>query len=228
MEATPGATIGEAPTVPAPRRTQAERTERTRAALLDATVAVLAERGYSGTSTTEVARRAGVSRGAQLHHFPSKFALVSGAMHHVFAQQEAEFRDRFHALAADDRTEAGAVGLLWEVTRSAGHDALHELALAARTDDALRPLVRQAVLESEQAIVAVFAELLPEAALDPFVAIRVRVAMALMQSANLHHQLGLEDEALELVAALAVLTETVPLNSIPTLSTEPHTEGSPS
>jgi AcrR family transcriptional regulator len=213
---------------PLGRRTQAERTERTRGALLDATVVVLAERGYSGMSTTEVAKRAGVSRGAQLHHFPSKLALVEGAVHHVFAQREAAFRERFHELLPEERTEAAAVSLFWEVTRSASHDALHELALAARTDDALRPLVGQAVLESERAIVEVFCELLPEAAHDPFVAIRVRVAMALMQSANLHHQLGLEDQALELVAALSVLTETVPLNSLPALPPEPHLEGGPS
>ena len=54
------------------RRTQAERTASTRAALLAATVDSLVERGYRGTTTSDVARRAGVSYGALLHHYPTK------------------------------------------------------------------------------------------------------------------------------------------------------------
>ena len=57
------------------RRTQEERSAATRAKLLDATIDCLIELGYAGTTTTLIAERAGVSRGAQLHHFPSKDAL---------------------------------------------------------------------------------------------------------------------------------------------------------
>ncbi|MES3014843.1 MAG: helix-turn-helix domain-containing protein [Pseudomonadota bacterium] len=52
--------------------------------ILDAAFEVLAERGFAGFTTPEVARRAGVSRGAQVHHFPSKHDLVTAAMEHVF------------------------------------------------------------------------------------------------------------------------------------------------
>src|SRR5258706_14432846 len=65
------------------RRTQAERRAGTRALLLEATVECLAERGYAGTTTTEVARRAGLSRGAQLHHFGTKTDLVTAAVEHL-------------------------------------------------------------------------------------------------------------------------------------------------
>ena len=54
----------------APRRVQ-ERSLATKAALLDAAIESLVERGYAATTTIETARRAGVSRGAQLHHFPT-------------------------------------------------------------------------------------------------------------------------------------------------------------
>ena len=57
---------------PAARRTQQQRSDETRAALLDATIICLHEVGYAGTSTTLVSERAGVSRGAQTHHFPTK------------------------------------------------------------------------------------------------------------------------------------------------------------
>ena len=65
--------------------------------LLDATVECLVEVGWSGTSTTLVSQRAGVSRGAQLHHFPTKNALVLAAVEHL---SEAR-RDELRAAAAD-------------------------------------------------------------------------------------------------------------------------------
>ena len=69
---------------------QEERSAETRRRLLDATVACLFERGYAGTTTTEIATRAGVSRGAQLHHFPKKDELVVGALEHVFELRLAD------------------------------------------------------------------------------------------------------------------------------------------
>ena len=57
-----------------------------------ATIDCLVERGWAGTTTTEVAERAGVSRGAQLHHFPTRVALVTSAVRHLAEQWLAEFR----------------------------------------------------------------------------------------------------------------------------------------
>ena len=68
------------------RRTQAQRTEQTRQRILDAAVTELAANGYAGLRTADVADRAGVSRGAQTHHFPSKDALVVAVVEHVFIQ----------------------------------------------------------------------------------------------------------------------------------------------
>lgn len=58
------------------RRTQAARSAETRRKLLDATLEALMERGYAGTSAPDVCVRAGMSRGALLHHFPTKASLV--------------------------------------------------------------------------------------------------------------------------------------------------------
>ena len=55
-----------------PRLTQDEKTAETRRRLLDAAIVCLIERGYSNTTTSEIAERAGLSRGAQLYHFPEK------------------------------------------------------------------------------------------------------------------------------------------------------------
>jgi len=66
--------------VSAVRVPQEERTRAMRQRLLEATIDCLVEHGWSGTSTTQVSQRAGVSRGAQLHHFPTKNDLVVAAV----------------------------------------------------------------------------------------------------------------------------------------------------
>ena len=71
------------------RRTQAERTAAMRTRLLDATIECLVTYGYAGTTTPRVAQLAGVTRGAQIHHFRSKEDLVVAAIEHL-AQQRAQ------------------------------------------------------------------------------------------------------------------------------------------
>src|SRR6187402_1697681 len=64
-------------------RTQQQRRDETRRALLDAAVESLIEVGFARTTTLEVQRRANVSRGALLHHFPSKAELLVAAVDHL-------------------------------------------------------------------------------------------------------------------------------------------------
>src|SRR5262252_1706823 len=77
------------------RRTQAERSASTRGRLLDATISCLHDLGYAGTSTPEIARRARLSRGAQLHHFPTKAELVTNAVEYLFERRREEFLRAF-------------------------------------------------------------------------------------------------------------------------------------
>src|SRR5271169_4955241 len=89
-----------APAAPQPRvrRTQRERSAAMRERLLEATIDSLYEVGYSRTTTIEVAARAGVSRGAQLHHFPTKKRLVTVAVRHLLEKRLEEFRQAFATL----------------------------------------------------------------------------------------------------------------------------------
>jgi AcrR family transcriptional regulator len=82
------------------RRTQAERTAATRGALVDAARELFAARGYAAVGTTEIARRAGVTRGALYHQFEDKAALFAAVAEAV----EAALTERLGALVA----EAGA------------------------------------------------------------------------------------------------------------------------
>jgi len=74
-------------------RLQEERSAETRQRLIDATIQCLYERGYASITTAEIAARAGVSKGAQLHHFPSKEKLVIAALEHLFELRVTASRD---------------------------------------------------------------------------------------------------------------------------------------
>lgn len=128
------------------RRTQAERTATTRAALLDAAVECLAEVGYAKVTTTEVARRAGVSRGAQLHHFPSKAELLRAATARLCERRLEEFRKAFAAAEPGaDRIDT-AIDVMWSMYDGITFVSYLELQLAARTDATLR----QAMIDDRQ------------------------------------------------------------------------------
>ena len=95
---------------PAPR-TQAQRTAATRAALLDAARTLFEERGFAGVGTDEIARAAGVTRGALYHQFDGKLELFAA----VFEQVEAQIAERIGAavsvVEAEDMAKALHVGV---------------------------------------------------------------------------------------------------------------------
>jgi AcrR family transcriptional regulator len=80
------------------RRTQAERSEETRTRILKAAANLIRKRGYARFRTAEVAEEAGLSRGAQLHHFPTKDSLVVATLEYVFEQAQALSRRRASAV----------------------------------------------------------------------------------------------------------------------------------
>ena len=73
-------------------RRQQDRSRVTRERLVEAAIECLAEMGYAATSTNAVCERAGLSRGAQLHHFPSKHELLAGAVEHLLLTQIANIQ----------------------------------------------------------------------------------------------------------------------------------------
>jgi AcrR family transcriptional regulator len=145
----------------AKRRTQEERSAATRARLLDATLECLTELGYARTTTTEIAERGGVSRGAQLHHFPTKAELVTEAVEHLFEKRDQEFREAFAKLPADAERSRAAVDLLWSMVAGPTFHAWLELVVAARTDDQLKPRVTALTARFTENVKRTFGELFP-------------------------------------------------------------------
>ena len=120
------------------RRTQAERREGTIAALLDATVACLAESGYAATSTAAVCARAGVSQGALFRHFPTRQALLVATAEHVARSNVEEFRASVGREVGTVDEVAAVLGRLRTVVLSPANQTWRELLVAARADADLR------------------------------------------------------------------------------------------
>jgi AcrR family transcriptional regulator len=140
------------------RRTQEERSATTRERLLDATIASLVEVGYAGTSTTAVCARAGLSRGAQLHHFPTKAELVIGAVAHLAKRRASELsRELPHAGGPEERLDR-ALDAIWASFSGPLFAAALELWVAARSDAELRAHLVRFERQVGRAMGALFGE----------------------------------------------------------------------
>jgi AcrR family transcriptional regulator len=167
-----------------------------------ATIDCLVERGWAGTTTTEVAERAGVSRGAQLHHFPTRVALVTSAVRHLAEQWLAEFRSLESTLSgAEDRVSA-VTDLLWRTFSGPLFVAAIELWVAARTDRELFATLAATERQTGLAIRDVFREVFGGRASGPDFPALSRLSIHVMRGMALESLLGADDrrraEALEL------------------------------
>ncbi|MFE3702109.1 TetR/AcrR family transcriptional regulator, partial [Nocardia tengchongensis] len=103
-----------------PRRTQEQRSTETRTRLLDATIECLVEYGYAGTTTPRVAERAGVTRGAQVHHFGSKSELVVAAISHLAQRRTEAAMKEIGRVRTTDDTNAPPPRGRWERPQGGG------------------------------------------------------------------------------------------------------------
>jgi AcrR family transcriptional regulator len=120
---------------------QEERTRAMRQRLMEAAFELLVEKGYGGTTTTLVSERAGVSRGAQLHHFPTKTDLVVATVIHVTERRAEEMRAATASLPEGRKRTQAVVQMLGDLFSGPVFSAALELWVAARTDAALLEVV---------------------------------------------------------------------------------------
>ena len=123
------------------RRTQVERRKETQAAILSASIELLAEKGYAGFSASRVAARAGVSRGAQEHYFPKKRDLVAASTRYAMAEAVEHAR----SLACDASKSKDPIQKFLLDSEHfffrPVYRAMIELMIAARSDRALMRIV---------------------------------------------------------------------------------------
>ncbi|CAM02519.1 TetR family transcriptional regulator [Saccharopolyspora erythraea NRRL 2338] len=128
-------------TATAARRPQQDRSRATRRRLLEAAVDSLAEHGWTGTTVSVVAERAGVSRGAAQHHFPTREDLVTAAVSHVTDARISEIQEQITKLPRGKGRTEGVVDILVRLYTGTVFRAALQLWVAASSDEALREQV---------------------------------------------------------------------------------------
>ncbi len=126
---------------------QQTKSERTRTAILDAALECFYEFGYFNTTTADIARQAGVSRGAMLHHFPTRAALIEAAVEHInqlrldmFTRAETRAQE-----GAEHTRVAEGIDAYWRQLKTRVFVVFHELKVAARTDRELAEVLKPAL-----------------------------------------------------------------------------------
>lgn len=105
------------------------------------------DRGYDRAATPELAERAGVSRGALVHHYPARSDLISAAMEHLLIQGARDIRRVADDVAAERMGLNDFIEFLWAIFSGCFFYLSIAFINAARTDDELRrkmiPIVRK-------------------------------------------------------------------------------------
>jgi AcrR family transcriptional regulator len=128
-------------TIPLSREPQQDRSRLTRRRLLDAAVASLAHVGWTATSVAMVSGRAGVSRGAAQHHFPTRESLFAAVIDYITEERMAELKMSTDSLPdGPERTQAVLTMLVGMYTGPLFKAAL-QIWTAASSEEALRAQV---------------------------------------------------------------------------------------
>jgi AcrR family transcriptional regulator len=120
---------------------QQRKSSQTRVGILDAAIECLATHGYARTTTQLIAETAGISRGAMLHHYPTKGALIAAIIAYCFYRRMQMLTEGVRKLSETQRVEEFVgLELLWRSYFTPEHRAYLELNIAARTDAEVRAI----------------------------------------------------------------------------------------
>jgi AcrR family transcriptional regulator len=132
---------------------QAQKSAMTRDRILDAAINCFVELGYTNVTTAKVASSAGVSRGAMLHHFPSKTELIQAAVEFLHDKLLEDYTQRVAGIPASlkgrERRRAG-LDAYWEHLTGDLFVVYHELCVASRTDPELKSILENSQQLFEQ------------------------------------------------------------------------------
>ena len=159
-----------APSGPGDDGWQAHKSSTTRTLILDAAIESIVEDGYANTTTTKIADRAGLSRGATLHHFPSRMDIIRATVEYLYDKRIRAFRNATAQLPAADAGHdriRQAVRNYWEHVNHPLFVAFFELSVAARHDEELAAILHPAQARFDDEWYRAAHELYPEWQSDP-------------------------------------------------------------
>ena len=182
--------------------------------ILQAAVALLIEHGCANTTTLQVQQRAGVSRGALLHHFPTHAALLAATVEELIRHNEQAVRDSLTGLKATTDPVERAIRVLAITTARPAYMAELELWAVARTDAELRTMLLQAERKARKDSDRVVHSLFPSIADHPtqaaVVAMTLEFLRGLALSSVLRSPVKRQQLITQWVRAARILLETMP------------------
>jgi AcrR family transcriptional regulator len=189
------------------RNLHEERSEETRARLLEATIDSLVAVGYARTSTAEIADRAGVSRTAWIYHYSTKAALVAAAVERLLERRRLALPELYEAFRRTADSPASAVELLAQSFEGPMFFAWLELAVASRTDEDLRAQLARLSLRFAETLTADLRRLFPAISAN-FIFEHGDFALALMDGIFLTRILYADEERFRrMISTLARIAE---------------------
>jgi len=162
------ATAASAKSTPrAPRRTQEDRTREAKERLLQATIDVMIRRGYNGLTTKEVAKTAGLSNGALMHHYASKAELVVAATTAIY--DECIIRGQWNAKSPEavNNPVEGFIADSLSVYFDWPFLVALEIIVLARTDPELQARITPVMMHYRQTTNALWFEVFKKAGYTP-------------------------------------------------------------
>ena len=148
--------------VVAPSGWQARKSAATRLQVLEATLRCFTKLGYFHTTTPAIADEAGLSRGAMLHHFPTRTDVVRAAIAHLHARRLMAFRAVVEGLPPGENRAHAALRAHWDQLRHPLYAVFIELQVAARTDPELADILAPAEAAFARELRETAREVVPE------------------------------------------------------------------
>jgi len=145
---------------------QAKKSAMTRQAILEAAIQCIIDHGYAQTTTSLIADRANVSRGAMTHHFPSRSDVLTATIEYLHERRLQEYRalvqefDISSKLTAREQIET-VVDMAWKFATLSSSTAYQEILMASRTDPELKRVLEPLEKEFEEALLELVKGLFP-------------------------------------------------------------------
>lgn len=148
-------------------RTQAQRSEEMCKRLRAATLHCLVEHGYAKTTVSAICKRAGVSRGAYVHQYASKQALIQDVAETLLRRSYRRLNQVLLEIVDEADRLRGLIDSLWEEIFSTPlYGAYLELLMASQYDPALATTLQRISLQQirvvEQAVDHYFEPISPD------------------------------------------------------------------
>ena len=146
---------------------QAEKSEQTRVAIMEAAIRCYIKTGYAKTTVLMISDEAGVTRGAPMHHFGTRLGLVKAAVAYICDKRLAEYQalisetsSRSHGEVTEESMRE-TVDALWKFFHLPSYVAYQELLMAARTDEELAKIIDPTQAQLNKQIKNIISELFP-------------------------------------------------------------------